>query len=61
MSMKASIGPVAQSWGLSVQRQTPDFDAIRNLLVDRFRLLEDDVTHDNWFGWIESEASTRDL
>ncbi len=51
MHMQVSVGPVAQSWGLSVQRPTPDFDAIRKLLVDRFRHLEDDVAHDDWFGW----------
>ncbi|MDQ0393605.1 hypothetical protein [Labrys monachus] len=49
--MQVSIGTVAQSWGLSVLRRTPDFNAIRKLLVDRFRHLEDDVAHDDWFGW----------
>jgi tetratricopeptide (TPR) repeat protein len=53
MGMRASIGPVAHSWGLNVQRQTPDFDAIRNLLIDHFRHHKDDVAHDDWFGWNE--------
>lgn len=56
MHMRVSIGPVAQSWGLSVQRQTPDFDAIRKLLVDRFRHREDDVAHDDWFGWDDAHG-----
>lgn len=56
MSMCASIASVAQSWGLSVKRQTPDFVAIRKLLVDRFRHHEDDVTHDDWFGWNEAQG-----
>jgi hypothetical protein len=55
MHMRVSIGPIAQSWGLSVRRRTPDFDAIRKLLVDRFRHFEDDVKHDDWFGWKEAQ------
>ncbi|MGF9564999.1 hypothetical protein AAIH70_15905 [Neorhizobium sp. BT27B] len=51
MQMQATLGPVAQSWGLSVLRQTPDFDALKKLLVDRFRHREDDVAHYDWFGW----------
>jgi hypothetical protein len=51
MHMRVAIGTVAQSWGLSVQRSTPDFDAIRKLLVNRFRHFDDDVEHDDWFGW----------
>lgn len=49
--IRANIGPIANSWGLEVQRQTPDLDAIKILLIDRFRHLEDDVEHQNWFGW----------
>ncbi|TAV48365.1 hypothetical protein ELI30_08645 [Rhizobium leguminosarum] len=59
MHMLVTIGPVAQSWGLSVQRQTPDFDAIRKLLIDRFRHQEDDVAHDDWFGWNRSQDKDR--
>lgn len=51
MQMRFTTGPIAKSWGLSVQRQTPDLDAIRRLLIDRFHLRTDDVAHDDWFGW----------
>lgn len=55
MHMQLSIGPIAISWGMSVQRQTPDFDGIRKLLIDRFRHHEDDVEHPDWFGWGEDQ------
>lgn len=51
MQMRMSTSLIAQSWGLSIQRLMPDFDAIRKLLIERFHHLEDDVPHEDWFGW----------
>lgn len=44
---------VTSSWGLVSNRQTPNFDAFRALLENRFHHLDDDFPHDNWFGWAD--------
>ncbi|MEZ2224565.1 hypothetical protein [Rhizobium sp. RCC_161_2] len=53
MHVRTFIMAVASSWGLVSNRQTPNFDAFRALLENRFHHLDDDLPHDNWFGWAD--------
>ncbi len=50
---------LSRSWRLANNRNTPDFDAIRELLNKRFHQAEDDMPHDDIFNWsaFASEAA----
>ncbi|MFH2017564.1 MAG: hypothetical protein ABIK36_17270 [Pseudomonadota bacterium] len=53
MHVRTFIMAVTSSWGLVRNRQTPNFDAFRALLENRFHHRDDDLPHENWFGWAE--------
>lgn len=39
----------AKTWGLALRGQTPNFGAYENLLVSRYRMLDDDIPHEELF------------
>lgn len=47
---KKTLAPAAlMTWGLAINRRTPDFDAIKRLLDIRYRHSSDDLPHDDPF------------
>lgn len=44
------------TWGLAVNSQTPDLDAIKRLLDVRFQQAIDDIEHEDVFGWASQTA-----
>lgn len=40
---------VAQTWGLNSKSRTPDIQALKKVLVERYGYLEDDIEHENLF------------
>ncbi|MEV6986504.1 hypothetical protein AB0M95_35320 [Sphaerisporangium sp. NPDC051017] len=49
MRLAITAATVAQSWGLVVNQDTPDFSAIEALLKARYRYWEDDIEHKSYF------------
>ncbi|SHF09432.1 hypothetical protein SAMN02745157_1623 [Kaistia soli DSM 19436] len=60
MHVRTFIMAVTNSWGLVSNRQTPNIDAFRTLLERRFHHLDDDLPHDNWFGWFSPAQADRE-
>jgi len=52
---KVQIGAAANTWELVLNRQTPDFEALKRLLDERFAHSADDIPHDDVFRWSEAE------
>ena len=48
------LGSVANTWGLVLHQQTPDFDALERLLDVRYHNSEDDIPHLQLFGSLDS-------
>ncbi|MGF1472935.1 MAG: hypothetical protein ACFB50_14500 [Rubrobacteraceae bacterium] len=48
-SMKMGMLTCAQSFGLELKQQAPDFAALERLLVERYRFKDDDVDHESVF------------
>jgi hypothetical protein len=48
------LGSVANTWGLVMHQQTPDFDALERLLDARYHNSEDDIPHFQLFGFSDS-------
>jgi hypothetical protein len=42
-----SLAAIAQTWGLSIHRMTPDISALKKLLTVRYHLSEDDIEHED--------------
>ena len=45
MQLKLGIPAAFKTWGLMSHRQTPDFDAMKRLLDERYRHSTDDIPH----------------
>jgi hypothetical protein len=47
--LKMNLPAVSKTWGLACHRQTPDFDAVKRFLDERYRHSSDDIRHDDLF------------
>lgn len=59
MQLNMQLSTVCSTWGLHFKSQTPDFVALRSVLVERYGYLADDVPHETIFhapAEIESSA-----
>ena len=53
-SMNVGLLTCAQSFGLEIKQEAPDFTALERLLVERYRFKDDDVDHDPVFEYHDS-------
>jgi len=49
MQLAATTLSIAKFWGLEINRDTPEADAIEELLKPRYRYWEDDIEHPSYF------------
>ena len=56
MQLSLVAATVAQFWGLQINQETPDFDAIEALLKTRYRYWDDDTDHPSYFAALSHAA-----
>lgn len=49
MHLKMQLSTVCLTWRLFFKSRTPDFEALRRVLVERYGYMTDDVPHDPIF------------
>lgn len=49
MQLNILLATVAKTWGFDVKSRTPDFEALKKVLVERYAYLTDDVPHEPIF------------